>query len=53
MILEIPVLLTDERGDNRPEIVVRPAKADDDEQLPLVPTHPNVLDLRHVSFALS
>jgi hypothetical protein len=35
----------DERGDDGPEVVLRPAKADDSEQLPLVSTHADVLDL--------
>jgi hypothetical protein len=36
---------TDEGCDNGPEIIISPAKADDDEQLPLVPSHPDLLDL--------
>jgi hypothetical protein len=36
---------TDERRNDRPEVIVRPAKANDDEELPLVPSHPDVLNL--------
>ena len=35
----------DQRGDDRPEVVAGPAEADYDEELPLIPSHANVLDL--------
>lgn len=35
----------DERGHNGPEVVTGPAKTNDDEKLPLIPTHANILNL--------
>ena len=40
---------TDERCDNGPKIVICPAESHDDEELPLIPSHSNFLDLRNVS----
>lgn len=41
--------LTDQRRHNRPEIIVRPSEANNDEELPLIPSHPDLLNLSHVS----
>lgn len=38
----------DERGDDGPEVVAGPAEADDDEELPLIPSHADVADLAEV-----
>ena len=35
----------DERGDDGPEVVAGPAKADDEKQLPLVPAHSDLRNL--------
>lgn len=40
---------TDKRRDNRPEVIIRPSEADNDEELPLIPSHSNLLNLCHVS----
>ena len=45
----MPVERTDKRRDNRPEVIIRPSKADNDEELPLIPSHSNLLNLCHVS----
>ena len=34
----------DQRGDNGPQVITGPAKAHDDKQLPLVPSHPDLLN---------
>ena len=43
-----PAKRTDERCNNGPEVVIRPSEADNDEELPLIPSHPDLLDLHHV-----
>lgn len=42
-------VFTYQRGHNGPQIVVCPAKPHDDEQLPLIPPHPDFLDLGAIS----
>jgi hypothetical protein len=41
----IAVRLTNQGGDDGPHIVIGPAKADDNEQLPLIPAHTDLLYL--------
>jgi hypothetical protein len=41
--------LTDQGGDNRPEVVICPTKPNNNEELPLIPSHANLLDLPHIS----
>jgi len=41
---------TNERGDDGPKIVICPTEANDDEELPLIPPHTNLLNLeKHIS----
>lgn len=37
--------LTDERRDDWPQVVIRPAETNNNEELPLVPSHTNFLNL--------
>lgn len=38
----------DERGDDGPQVVASPSETDDNEELPLVPSHTDILDLQVV-----
>lgn len=40
---------TDERGDNGPKIVIGPAETNNNEELPLIPSHSNFLDLPSIN----
>lgn len=35
-----------ERGNDGPQVIIRPAEAHDDEELPLIPAHADLLDLK-------
>jgi hypothetical protein len=41
--------VTNERRDDGPEIVICPSEAHDDEELPLIGSHSNLLNLEAVS----
>ena len=42
----------DERGNDRPQVVRSPSKSDNDEELPLIPSHTDILDLDSMSDSL-